>query len=62
MAGAGLGVPPDPVGRYTGAGAARPPAWGGHPATPLPSGEPMRDWRLAMADYAPTLLRAWRAA
>ncbi len=28
--------------------------------TPLPSGEPLRPWPAAMADYAPTLLRAWR--
>jgi dTDP-4-dehydrorhamnose reductase len=28
--------------------------------TPLPYGAPLRDWRDAMADYAPTLLRAWR--
>jgi hypothetical protein len=27
-------------------------------ATPLPSGEPMRVWPDAMADYAPSLLRA----
>lgn len=28
--------------------------------TPLPYGAPLRDWRTAMADYAPVLLRAWR--
>lgn len=35
-----------------------PPAWGVLAATPLPSGEPIRTWRDAMADYAPALLRA----
>jgi dTDP-4-dehydrorhamnose reductase len=38
--------------------ASTPPAWGVLAPTPLPSGEPMRDWRDAMADYAPTLRRA----
>jgi dTDP-4-dehydrorhamnose reductase len=36
----------------------RPPRWGVLAATPLPSGEPMRVWPDAMADYAPALLRA----
>jgi dTDP-4-dehydrorhamnose reductase len=36
----------------------RPPRWGVLAPTPLPSGEPMRSWRDAMADYAPTLRRA----
>jgi dTDP-4-dehydrorhamnose reductase len=36
----------------------RPPRWGVLAATPLPSGEPMRVWPDAMADYAPRLLRA----
>jgi dTDP-4-dehydrorhamnose reductase len=35
----------------------RPPRWGVLAATPLPSGEPMRVWPDAMADYAPSLLR-----
>lgn len=35
-----------------------PPAWGVLAATPLPSGEPIRSWREAMADYVPVLLRA----
>ena len=39
----------------------RPPLWGVLAATPLPSGEPMRAWPDAMADYAPRLLRASRA-
>ena len=38
----------------------RPPCWGVLAPTPLPSGEPMRPWRAAMADYAPVLIRAMR--
>jgi dTDP-4-dehydrorhamnose reductase len=38
----------------------RPPRWGVLAPTPLPSGEPMRPWRAAMADYAPALIRATR--
>ncbi len=38
-----------------------PPRWGVLEPTPLPSGEPLRPWPDAMADYAPALLRAWRA-
>jgi dTDP-4-dehydrorhamnose reductase len=34
-----------------------PPHWGVLEPTPLPSGEPLRPWPDAMADYAPTLLR-----
>jgi dTDP-4-dehydrorhamnose reductase len=34
-----------------------PPPWGVLEATALPSGEPMRPWTDAMADYAPALLR-----
>jgi dTDP-4-dehydrorhamnose reductase len=36
----------------------RPPRWGVLAPTPMPSGEPLRPWRDAMADYAPALLRA----
>ena len=36
----------------------RPPRWGVLEPTPLPSGEPMRPWPDAMADYAPALLRS----
>ena len=35
-----------------------PPRWGVLAQTPLPSGEPLRAWPDAMADYAPHLLRA----
>lgn len=38
----------------------RPPRWGVLAATPLPAGERLRPWPDAMADYAPTLLRASR--
>ncbi len=38
----------------------RPPRWGVLEPTPLPSGEPMRVWPDAMADYAPSLLRGRR--
>lgn len=37
-----------------------PPRWGVLAATSLPSGEPLRAWPDAMADYDPTLERAWR--
>ncbi len=40
----------------------KPPRWGVLAQTPLPSGEPMRVWPDAMADYAPALLRARRAS
>jgi dTDP-4-dehydrorhamnose reductase len=39
-----------------------PPRWGVLEPTPLPSGEPLRSWPDAMADYAPALLRSGRAA
>ncbi|MGH2476525.1 MAG: SDR family oxidoreductase [Candidatus Limnocylindrales bacterium] len=41
--------------------ASTPPRWGVLAATPLPSGEPMRPWTAAMADYVPVLTRS-RAA
>jgi dTDP-4-dehydrorhamnose reductase len=34
-----------------------PPRWGVLEPTPLPSGEPLRSWPDAMADYSPSLLR-----
>ncbi len=37
-----------------------PPRWGVLAATALPSGEPLRPWPDAMADYAPALERTWR--
>jgi dTDP-4-dehydrorhamnose reductase len=38
----------------------KPPHWGVLAPTPLPTGEPIRPWTDAMADYAPALLRASR--
>jgi dTDP-4-dehydrorhamnose reductase len=38
--------------------ASSPPPWGVLAPTPLPSGEPIRAWPPAMADYAPLLRRA----
>jgi dTDP-4-dehydrorhamnose reductase len=35
-----------------------PPGWGVLEPTDLPSGEPMRPWQEALADYLPTLLRS----
>lgn len=35
-----------------------PPAWAVLSPTPLPGGEPLRPWQLALADYLPILLRA----
>jgi dTDP-4-dehydrorhamnose reductase len=40
----------------------RPPRWGVLTPTPLPSGEPLRPWTEAMADYEPALRRAVAAA
>jgi dTDP-4-dehydrorhamnose reductase len=48
----------EPVPGSTWERASTPPAWAVLGPTPLPSGQPMRPWREAMADYAPTLGRA----
>lgn len=37
--------------------ASTPPAWAVLAPTPLPGGEPLRPWQVALADYLPTLLR-----
>ena len=37
----------------------RAPRWGVLEPTRLPSGDPLRSWTDAMADYSPSLLRAW---
>jgi dTDP-4-dehydrorhamnose reductase len=42
--------------------ASSPPLWAVLEPTPLPSGEPMRDWRLAFADAVPALRRTLKAA
>ncbi|HEX5012540.1 MAG TPA: NAD(P)-dependent oxidoreductase [Candidatus Limnocylindrales bacterium] len=41
--------------------ASTPPAWAVLEPTPLPSGEPLRPWQAALADYLPSLLRATAA-
>jgi dTDP-4-dehydrorhamnose reductase len=57
---AGLEVPVVDVPSTTWERPSRPPRWGVLAPTPLPSGEPMRPWPEAMADYAPMLLRNTR--
>lgn len=58
----GLAVRVEDVPATTWARASVPPRWGVLAPTPLPSGDPIRPWQHAMADYAPTLERAWRVA
>jgi hypothetical protein len=41
--------------------ASTPPRWAVLEPTPLPSGEPLRDWQAALADEAGRLRRAARA-
>jgi hypothetical protein len=53
----GLDVAIDEVPASTWARASTPPVWGVLAPTPLPSGETLRPWQAALADYAPTLLR-----
>ena len=60
VARAGLDVEIEDVPMSTWDRPSRPPRWGVLAPTPLPSGEPMRPWPDAMADYAPALLRARR--
>jgi dTDP-4-dehydrorhamnose reductase len=55
---AGLDVEIEEVPASTWERASTPPAWGVLAPTPLPGGEPLRSWPAALADYAPTLLRA----
>ena len=58
----GLPVTVQHVPATTWARASVPPRWGVRAATPLPSGEPLRPWPDAMADYATALERARRQA
>ncbi|MBF6604900.1 MAG: NAD(P)-dependent oxidoreductase [Chloroflexi bacterium] len=58
---AGLDVEIEDVPGSTWSRGSTPPRWGVLEPTELPSGEPLRAWQEAMADYAPILLRA-RAA
>jgi dTDP-4-dehydrorhamnose reductase len=62
MARAGLGVEVVNVPLSSWERPSVPPPWGVLAQTPLPSGEPLRIWVDAMADYAPVLLRAIRPA
>ena len=55
---AGVGVEIEEVPAATWARPSTPPRWGVLEASPLPSGEPMRPWTEALADYAPILRRA----
>ena len=55
---AGVDVTIEEVPAATWPRASTPPAWGVLAPTPLPSGEPLRTWQAALADYLPSLLRA----
>ncbi len=54
---AGVEVDVDEVPAATWVRPSTPPRWGVLDASPLPSGEPMRPWTEALADYAPALRR-----
>ncbi len=53
----GIEGPIEEVPASTWARASTPPRWGDLESSPLPSGEPMRPWTEALADYAPLLRR-----
>lgn len=59
---AGVSVPSEGVPASTWPRASIPPRWAVLEATPLPSGEALRTWQDATADYLPTLLRQRSAA
>lgn len=59
---AGVDVAIDEVPASTWPRASTPPAWAVLEPTPLPSGEPLRPWQEALADYLPLLLRQRTAA
>jgi dTDP-4-dehydrorhamnose reductase len=54
---AGLDVPIDEVSSTTWQRASTPPPWGVLEPTQRPSGEPLRPWQAALADYLPLLVR-----
>jgi len=58
VARAGLDVPIEPIPGSSWERASTPPRWGVLEPTAPPSGEPLRPWPEAMADYTPHLLRA----
>ena len=57
----GIEVPVVEVPASTWQRASRPPLWAVLEPTPLPSGEPMRDWRDAFAHAVPALVRSLHA-
>jgi dTDP-4-dehydrorhamnose reductase len=59
---AGLDVAMEEIAAAAWPRASTPPAWSVLEATPLPSGEVLRPWSQALADYVPALLRARTAA
>jgi dTDP-4-dehydrorhamnose reductase len=59
---AGLAVTIHEVPGSTWERASTPPPWGVLEPTPLPSGEPLRPWQAALADYLPLLVRQRAAA
>lgn len=62
LATAGLEVPIAEVPLASWTRSSAPPAWAVLAPTPLPSGEHLRPWQAAFADYAPILLRVRAAA
>jgi dTDP-4-dehydrorhamnose reductase len=58
---AGLRVATEDVPAATWPRTSTPPAWAVLEPTPLPSGEPLRPWQQALADYLPLLLRGHTA-
>jgi dTDP-4-dehydrorhamnose reductase len=60
LRGTGIEVEVEEVPASTWQRASTPPLWAVLEPTPLPSGEPMRDWREAFADAVPALLRSLR--
>lgn len=59
---AGFDVATEDVPGSTWPRASTPPSWAVLEPTPLPGGEPLRRWELALADYLPALLRQHAAA
>jgi dTDP-4-dehydrorhamnose reductase len=57
-----VGVTIEEVPSSTWQRASTPPLWGVLEPTPLPSGEPLRPWQAALADYVPMLVRQRAAA
>jgi dTDP-4-dehydrorhamnose reductase len=58
LRGAGIDTPVVDVPASTWRRDSTPPAWAVLEPTPLPGGEPLRSWQLALADYLPELLRS----